>query len=253
MNPANHTVHAEWTKFHSVRSTWWSVATTVVLMIGYAGLAALSVRLGGDEGLTAQGAVVGGTFYLGQFAVVTLATLVITSEYATGSIRATLQWMPRRGGVLLAKAAVLAPVAFVLGVLCAGVGVAIAIPLIDGYGPPTSAGGAVQTTLATGGYFALLSLFCLGVGTALRSTAGTITVVTLILLMVPILLGGLGLDAVTQFFPGLAGTNAMVSGVSPVLGLPMPYPSWLGLPICAVWSAGALALGHVLLRKRDAA
>ena len=250
MNPA---VHAEWTKFHSVRSTWWSVAATVSLMIGYAGLAALSVRLGGDEELSAQGAIVGGTFYLGQFAVVTLATLVITSEYATGAIRSTLQWLPRRGGVLLAKAAVLAPVSFLLGLVCAGVGLAIAVPLIDGYGTPTSLGGVLQTTLATGGYFALLSLFCLGVGTALRSTAGTITVVTLILLMVPILIGGLGLDEVVHFFPGLAGTNAMVSGVSPVLGMPTPYPAWLGLPICAIWSAGALALGQALFRKRDAA
>ncbi|MGC7102233.1 ABC transporter permease [Amycolatopsis lurida] len=250
MNPA---VHAEWTKFHSVRSTWWSVAVTVSLMIGYAGLAALSVRLGGDEELSAQGAIVGGTFYLGQFAVVTLATLVITSEYATGAIRSTLQWLPRRGGVLLAKAAVLAPVSFLLGVVCAGVGMAIAVPLISGYGPPTSVGGALQTTLAAGGYFALLSLFCLGVGTALRSTAGSITVVTLLLLMVPILVGGLGLDEVVHFFPGLAGTNAMVSGVSPVLGAPAPYPSWVGLLICAVWSAGALALGQSLLRKRDAA
>ncbi|MDI5979137.1 ABC transporter permease [Amycolatopsis magusensis] len=247
----NAAIHAEWTKFHSVRSTWWSVVTAALLMIGYAGLAGLTVRLGGEQ-LSAQDAVIGGTFYLGQFAVVTLATLVVTSEYATGAIRSTLQWVPRRGGVLLAKAAVLAPVSFALGALCAAIGVGIAIPLISGAGVPTSFGGALQTTLATGGYFALLSLFCLGVGTALRSTAGSITVVTLLLLMVPILIGGLGLHDVVHFFPGMAGTNAMTSGTSPIVGSPAPYPPWLGLPICAVWSAAALHLGHTLLRRRDA-
>src|ERR1022692_2216209 len=44
---------------------------------------------------------------LGQFAVGVLGALVITSEYSSGMIRATLGAIPRRGMVLAAKAAVL--------------------------------------------------------------------------------------------------------------------------------------------------
>jgi hypothetical protein len=44
-----------------------------------------------------------------------------TSEYATGSIRSTLQWTPVRRDVVLAKAIVLAPVLFGYGLLLGGI------------------------------------------------------------------------------------------------------------------------------------
>lgn len=47
----------------------------------------------------------------GQFVFVLVVVLAVTSDYATGAIRSTLQAVPRRGMLLAARA--LVPVAFV--------------------------------------------------------------------------------------------------------------------------------------------
>ncbi|MDN8763511.1 ABC transporter permease subunit, partial [Staphylococcus aureus] len=54
-----------------------------------------------------------------QVCAVVLGALVVTSEYGTGMIRATLAATPQRGAVLAAKAVVLASVLFVSGALTA--------------------------------------------------------------------------------------------------------------------------------------
>src|SRR3712207_9544234 len=54
-----------------------------------------------------------------QVTAVVLGALVVTSEYGTGMIRATLAATPRRGAVLAAKAAVLASTLLVAGTLTA--------------------------------------------------------------------------------------------------------------------------------------
>ena len=40
---------------------------------------------------------------LGQFALLVLALLAVTQEYASGAIGPTLQWTPRRGVLLAAR------------------------------------------------------------------------------------------------------------------------------------------------------
>ena len=52
---------------------------------------------------------------LGQLALGILGVLVLSSEFSSGSIRATFAAVPRRGRVLAAKAAVLAAVTLAAG------------------------------------------------------------------------------------------------------------------------------------------
>ncbi|WP_439377020.1 ABC transporter permease [Amycolatopsis lexingtonensis] len=246
-------VASEWTKFWSVRSTWWCLVTATALMLGYSTLSAIAQRYNDDP----QGAntiALGGGFYLTQFAVLALATLFVTSEYAGGGIRSTLLWTPVRPRVVVAKAAVLVPVLAVFGVLLACAGMALAAALKGDYGLPTSFEGAFTTASGMGGYFALLGLLSVGVGWALRSAAGTLVSVIVLLLPLPLIVASLGLPELVAYFPGIAGMNAMVEAgqPNPITMTPAPYAPWVGLVVCAVWAAVALAVGTGVLRRRDA-
>jgi ABC-2 type transport system permease protein len=246
-------VAAEWTKFWSVRATWWCLVTGAALMLGYGTLSGIAQRYG-DHPEAANTITLGGGFYLTQFAVIAVATLFVTSEYAGGGIRSTLLWTPVRSRVVVAKAAVLLPVLFAYGVLLACAGMALASAVKDGHGLPTSPEAAFTTASGMGGYFALLGLLCTGIGWALRSAAGTLVSVIVLLVPLPLIVASLGLPETVPYFPGIAGVNAMVEAgqPNPVTMAPAPYAPWVGLAICAAWTAAALPAGAAVLRRRDA-
>jgi ABC-2 type transport system permease protein len=246
-------VASEWTKFWSVRATWWCLVTGTALMLGYSTLSGIAQHYD-DDPQAANTIALGGGFYLTQFAVIALATLFVTSEYAGGGIRSTLLWTPVRSRVALAKAAVLLPVLFAYGVglSCAGMGLAAVVK--DGHGAPTTLEAGFTTASGMGGYFALLGLLCTGIGWALRSAAGTLVTVIVLLVPLPLIVASLGLPELMSYFPGIAGVNAMVEAgqLNPITMAPAPYAPWVGLLICAGWAAAALLAGAEVLRRRDA-
>ncbi|MET9000567.1 ABC transporter permease [Amycolatopsis sp. NPDC004169] len=246
-------VAAEWTKLWSVRATWWCLAAGTALMLGYGTLSAIAQHYETDP-QSANTITLGGAVYLTQFAVIALATLFVTSEYAGGGIRSTLLWTPVRARVALAKAAVLLPVLFVYGVLLSGASMALERALMAGHGLPTSASAAFTTAAGMGGYFALLGLLCTGIGWALRSAAGTLVSVIVLLVPLPLIVASLGLPEAMPYFPGIAGINAMVESgkPNPVTMAVAPYAPWVGLAIDAVWAGAALLAGTAVLRRRDA-
>ena len=111
-------LRAEWSKIRSVRSTVWTLVIFVVVCIGFTALiawltesnwfgpraAARNVRVLSDP----VGFILGTGIGLGQLAIAVLGVLIITSEYSTGVIRASLLAVPRRLPVLAAKAVVFA-------------------------------------------------------------------------------------------------------------------------------------------------
>jgi ABC-2 type transport system permease protein len=246
-------VAAEWTKFWSVRATWWCLVTGTALMLGYGTLSGIAQRYG-EQPEGAHTIALGGGFYLTQFAVIALATLFVTSEYAGGGIRSTLLWTPVRPRVVVAKAAVLLPVLFAYGVLLACAGMALAAAVKDGHGLPTSLEAGFTTASGMGGYFALLGLLCTGIGWALRSAAGTLVSVIVLLVPLPLIVASLGLPEAVPYFPGIGGVNAMVEAgqPNPITMTPAPYAPWVGLAICAAWAGAALLAGTAVLRRRDA-
>jgi ABC-2 type transport system permease protein len=246
-------VASEWTKFWSVRATWWSLLTGAALILGYSALSGVAQRYDNDPE-SASTIALGGGFYLAQFAVIALATSFVTSEYAGGGIRSTLLWTPIRARVALAKAAVLVPVLFSSGVVLSCSAMGLAELLKDGHGLPTGFSAAFTTAVGMGGYFALLGVLCTGIGWALRSAAGTLVSVIVLLVPLPLIVGSLGLAKLVPYFPGMAGVNAMVESgqPNPVTQSVAPYAPWAGLLICAAWAAVALAVGTGVLRRRDA-
>jgi ABC-2 type transport system permease protein len=256
-------VGAEWGKLWSVRSTWWCLAAATVLTV----LSALT--LGGataTEALRAESPaaavvasepVVSATSFA-QFALVALAMLVITSEYASGSVRVTLQATPVRGVMLAAKVLVVAPVMAATGVLSGAVATAAVYMLLsaDVFGGLVvlPAGEVVPDLLAVGLFYALVSVMTVGVGTAMRSAAGTLTIVFMMLMGLPLLLLMTGsqaaLDASLRM-PLFAGL-AFMGSTDNMTGGPIPYSAGEGLVWLLAWTAAALATGHAVLRRRDA-
>ncbi|MER5424317.1 ABC transporter permease [Streptosporangium roseum] len=263
MNRLGRTVGAEWVKLWSVRSTWWCLAGATALMVISAvtlgGATATDMRREDVKGahFTASEPVVSATSFV-QFALVALAMLVITSEYASGAIRSTLQATPVRGLVLAAKALVVVPVMFAMGVLSGGVATAVVYAVLStaafgGYvaAPPAE---VALDLLSMGLFFALVAAMTIGVATAVRSAAGALTVVFMLLMGLPLMLlmtGGQAALAVSLRMPLFAGL-AFMGSTDNLTGGPIPYSAGEGLAWLLAWTAAALAAGYALLRRRDA-
>ncbi len=129
------TCGAEWSRLWTVRATWWFLAAAAVTMIGIAVAAGVSAAgqpdpPRGDPAWRVALVVV----LPAQFALLSLALMAVTSDYATGGIVPTMQWTPRRGVVFVARAVVAAGTATGAGVLLAAMaglaGYAAARPLL---------------------------------------------------------------------------------------------------------------------------
>src|SRR5690606_36364966 len=118
---------AEWVKLRSVRSTWLCLAAGVVVSVpGAVALGGAAASAG--ERVQATEPVVS-VMLFSQYAAITLAVLAVTAEYASGTIRPTLQAVPVRGRMLAAKALVVAPLLFAATVLT-GAAAALATYLV---------------------------------------------------------------------------------------------------------------------------
>jgi ABC-2 type transport system permease protein len=247
-------VQCEWTKLWSVGSTWVSLASSVALVAFYAVISGVSRQ--SQDGQAATGAsssppgtAAVGVLLMGQFAIVTLATLVIASEYSTGSIRSTLQWIPRRARMLLAKSIVIVPVLLAAGVLLGLVGTVVARLALGSAAAPASVSTVLGTALGIGGYLALTGVLVIGLGAAVRSVAGTLTVVFLLILILP-----MGLQAsdvrflvtLAEYFPGSAGMVLMGTAEHGFYGRPV------AVVVLAAWALLCQLVGYAVLRARDA-
>jgi hypothetical protein len=247
-------VRSEWTKLWTVRSTWFNIAAAMVLT-GLLGLQygfnlAYENNTVGPRQVAEQQAVGefgSSVFMIVQVVVAAFALLTVTSEYATGSIRSTLQWTPVRRNVVLAKAVVLTPVLFGYGLLLAGIA-SVAGGLAAGSWADWSASSLIVDLLSVGFYATLAGLFTAGIAWVVRSTAGTLTVAFLLLLVVPLMLSQSSLSAlvwIAALLPGGAGQNYLTGAADPL------SPT-LSAAVLILWAAGGLAAGSRILTKRDA-
>ena len=176
-------VHSEWIKFWTLRSTWITsfIAIALTVLFG-AGIAIASgQRPEGQE--SAKDLITTGLAF-GQIVVSVLGALVITGEYASGQIRSSLAAVPRRGHLLLAKAVVLAIVSFLLGSLSVFLSWAISKPFLGEHAGSLTDAHYAGYIWGSGLVFAGIALMTLGIGFLLRSTAGAITVVVSLLFVI---------------------------------------------------------------------
>ncbi|MGI5271485.1 ABC transporter permease [Nonomuraea sp. CA-218870] len=249
-------VAAEWVKLRSIRSTWLCLAGGVLVSVLGA------ITLGGAAAMeqppvqATEPAV--SVMLFSQYASITLAVLAVTTEYASGTIRPTLQAVPVRGRMLAAKSIVVAPVLFATGVLTGAVAalctyLVLLAPVFPA--PPFLAPAeAAADLLRLGVFHALIGVLAVGVSTALRGSAGALAVLFMVTLGLPLLLvmtGGAVAMEVALRLPTFAGM-AFLESTDNLTGGLLPYPPGEGLAWLAVWTALALAAGHAVLRRRDA-
>lgn len=247
-------VRSERTKLWSVRSSWLNIVAGVVLsaLLGMQygwGLAYDNTHLGPGEVAEQQpvGQLGASVMMIVQVVIAALALLTVTSEYATGSIRSTLQWTPVRRNVVLAKAVVLAPVLFVYGVVVATIA-SVAGGLTAGSWASWDVAELVVDLLSVGCYAVAAGLFSAGIAWVIRSTAGALTAAFLLLLVVPLMLGQASARTLVwtaALLPGGAGQNFLT-------GTTDPLSPTLSAAVLVLWSAAALALGNRILTHRDA-
>jgi ABC-2 type transport system permease protein len=248
---------SEWIKFRSLRSTWYSLGAALVVAIG---LGVLFAALRGHD-IASHGGI-GPDFdpvqlslrgmFLAQLAVGVLGVLLITGEYSTGMIRASLSAVPRRVPVLAAKVIVFGSATFVVATAASLVAFLGGQAALDSYGLGVSltSDGAARAVVGAGLYLVLVGLLGLGCGFALRNTGGAIATLFGLILVLPLLGQALPVswqNHVNRYLPLNAGTAVMATKQDPDSLTP-----WAGLGVFALYAVAALAVGLVVLRRRDA-
>jgi ABC-2 type transport system permease protein len=239
---------SEWTKIRTLPSAVWSLAALAACVLG------IAVFVGATESLQPDDTVLGGSLTGAGLALLVGASfgvLVMSREYATGTIRATLAACPRRHTVLAAKAVVAAISMFVVALVACLLAYQVGTLMLSGHG--YAPGRPMPALLGVAACFSVTGVLGLAVGALLRHSAAAITTMIAIILL-PSLLGSL-LGDWQRWVAGASPLAAMQklsqsSDAAPdVAGSLAAWPSlWLvcGYAVVALLGAGAL------LRSRDA-
>ena len=251
------TLRAEWTKLRTVGGTGGLLLAVVVLT------AAVSAAVAGS--VTCH--VAGGC---GQDP----AKVSLTGVYLAGGGRDPGRARDRRRvqhrddppdvrrdagrvSVLAAKATVVTGLLLAAGTV-ATVGSVLAGQLIlPGHGltgPPLSLGSGTDLRAALGSalYLALIGLLALGIATTVRDSAAAIGIVLGLLFLFPLLITTISAGAWRRHLEQIAPMPAGLDIQATVNIRALPLTPWQGLGVLAAWAAGALLLGGLVLRLRDA-
>jgi len=252
------TTHAEWTKLRTVASTGWLVAgaVTLTVTVSAATVAGTALAPGLDPAKLSLTGI-----QAGQAVVAILAVLAISNEYSTGMIRVTLTAMPRRHTVLAAKAALAGGLALAAGAVAVLASVLAGRLILPGRGF-TPANGYQLLSLGNGPdlraacgsvlYLALIALLALGIATAVRDSAVAIGGVLALLYLFPIVAVAVSNQHWQRHLEQISPMTAGLYIQATVDVRSLPLTPWQGLGVLALWAAGALILGGLVLRFRDA-
>jgi ABC-2 type transport system permease protein len=274
---------AEWTKLWSVRSTMWTLVATVVAVLG---LCAISTGTVGPSDIIddpTRRSLIG--IFLGQLIFGVLGVLVMSAEYGTGTIRATLSAVPRRPVVLTAKILVFGAVAVVVSEILTFSAFAVGQAILSAkHAVGSSAFAAqhaqqlgvkiphnIQAVLSSGSaslgqpgvlravvggglYLAVLGLLALGLATIIRHTAGAISTFAGVVLVLPLIVQALPTsisNAVARYLPANIGVVMFSTHGAPDRVGPAFSP-WTGFALLALYTVVTLGLGCWVLVRRDA-
>lgn len=250
-------LRSEWTKLRSLRSTRYSLLAAVLLTIGVAALACavvahhwpqmhahdradfhpLEVNLAGVQ--------------IAQLALGVLGVLVVTGEYSTGMIRATMAAVPKRLPVLWGKAVVYGLVALALTIPSTLLAFVVGQWILSrrGIDIAFTHPGVARVVIGAALYLTVVGLLGLGIGAIVRNTAGGIATFAGIMFVLPPLMNVLPLswnNAASPYLPLGAGQAVMAL----TRGDHQLAP-WAGLGLLCAYAAAALVVASVLLVRRD--
>ena len=253
---AGEVVRSEWCKLRSVRSTWWALAAALVFNVLTAALLAVFLprALSAHEEAAIDSVRVSlGGLHLSQVAFGLLGVLIITGEYGSGMIRASLAAVPQRRLMLAAKTAVFAVAAAVTGIaacLAAYLIFQAFLPAGNAMRTSLSDPGVARAVIGAGLYLAALGLFGLGIGAVIRSAAGTAAALFGVLFVPSILITLLPAswqNTSGRYLPMNAGE--VIYSVQHQAHTLSP---WAGFGVFSGYAAAALLAGFIMISRRDA-
>ena len=263
---------SEWTKFWTIRSTYVVLLLAAFFMIGLSLLIAWGLSTAFSEGdfegpasafldttwLSLQG--VG----LAQLAVGVFGVLIVTSEYSSGMIKATLAAVPKRIPVLITKALVAYLVLALVMIPSAFAAFLLAQLILDDYGLGASLSdtGVIRAIIGAGLYLAAVGVIGSALGWLLRSAAGAIFALVALVVILPIVLQFVTLDWVStiyDYLPSVAGQAVFSLGADAGMTLRdlidadrVTFGPWEGYGILLAWVVVGLAAAGWSLMRRDA-
>lgn len=251
-------VTSEWTKLRSVLSSWWCLLTILLGTVVIGIVVTWSAAANWPSMSAAQRASFDPTFkslsglFLAQLSVGVLGVLVITSEYASGTIRTTFAAVPRRRQVLAAKILALIGLTLVVSLVAVLAAFGAGQAILGARHAGVSLGQPHELRAVIGGalYLVLLGLLALGLGGILRRTAGGIAAFVALVLIAPVIAATLpapwGAD-IGMYLPANAG-QALLNTIDQPNAL---HPA-AGGAVLAAWAAAANVLSTRLITRRDA-
>lgn len=177
---------SEWSKLASLRSTWITAAIASLITIGLS--VGLMAQYSGMKGYKAANYLTAGSSF-GQIAVAVLGALLITGEYSSGQIRSSLAAVPRRGRLFAAKALAVAIFSALLGLVTVALTYLFSLPILGDKAGSLSNPEYLGFFWGTAMAFAIIGLMAMSFGYILRSTAGSISLVVVLLFVIQIPLG----------------------------------------------------------------
>jgi ABC-2 type transport system permease protein len=261
--PARKILRSEWTKLRTLRAAWICLLLYVAV-VGVGAWTSLSGTSAPEEpGAAVALALVG--FAPAQLVLVALGALVVTSEYRTGTVLASLTAVPRRTRWLIAKTVVVVFGVAVVTVLLAAACVVsvptltagtLELPLRE---PVVLRPVGLQVASAV-----LVTILGVGLGALFRSAPWATVAGALLVLVAPVATAPVGdarVASASRFWPTLrvgeddvltvatrgsfgvpAGGDVLLAGAT----------GWrLGLLVVGGWALVAWIAGAVLTERRD--
>jgi ABC-2 type transport system permease protein len=250
-------MRSEWTKFRSVRSTVWTLLIAVALMIGVSALFSAVVAdeyhtfNASDRAAFSPVTTSLAGFSLAQLAIGVLGVLLISGEYSTGMIRASLTAVPRRLPVLWGKLGVFAGVVLSLSLVAGVISFYIGQTLLASHhlNVAITAPGALRSVVGAALYVTVAGTIGLALGALLRNTAAAISAFVGAFFVIPQLTALLPASIsnnLDPYLPSNAGSSLFGAGPSHALS------PWVGFIVFCGYAIALVSAAAYRLIRGDA-
>jgi len=285
-------IASEFTKLRSVRSSYWTIASLVIVSVGIATIAGFGIA--GDlhnnpwnkAGTDATQDSLIAFFELGQLIIAVLGAMTITTEYSTGMIRTSLTAMPRRGTVYLGKVIVFTTVTLVVSLVTSFISFFVGQAILSGSGvasslfhsttipanvimsgnpnqpgPPSytfqgtdviSSGTVLTAIIGTALFVTLVALIAFGLGAIIRHTAGAITSTIGLMFVLSIIIQILPDNWRWDIMRFFPDAAGRVISVTVGPDNAHLWSAWPQMLVTVAWAVVLVGVGGYLFRKRDA-
>ncbi|MHC8609645.1 ABC transporter permease [Paenarthrobacter ureafaciens] len=264
--PAFHRVlNSEFIKFRTLLSTLVLLASTAVVMVGFAALAAWGTGQFADQAardpeaaaaMAAQGgdlavSIPTSGVSFAQLILGSLGVLLMSSEFTTGMARSTFAAVPKRLSPFLAKLIVVVVSAFLLTAVATYVAGLVSLPIVDNYNLKLDLGSSqsVKLLLVTSIYVAAVAAIGMALGTIVRNSAGGIMSLVGLLFVAPIafqLIPGDFFKEANKYLP-----TSTINPMTAVEHVPDTLEAWQAALVLAAWVVVPVVIAMILLKKRD--